>query len=401
MSISFEHLIHPISLEEFRREYADRRSLKLLRGAPGHYDALFRGIDLERLLDSVTIPPSEFELMCDGEPLDQQVFTRMHTLRKGDQEPAIDVNALFERYAQGATLYLDRLDRYDDRVGDLCRVLDGLFKCRLLKASILATPRGSRGFDVHFDTHDVFVLQLEGRKQWRLFESTVPLAAYFQEYRMNGPAPQGLREAFVLGPGDFLYMPRGLVHEARAVDDGPSLHISISLAVHTGCDLLEQMLEEARQCTPALDREIPLSLRTAANSEALFRESAPLLDATFSMDMAERTRKRLIRNHAFTRPPRKHRALSSIDALHDGCRLRLNPADGQMVHVQDSDHHSHVWFGGQVVSFPRAARDALTRALCGTPFAIDDLPGLSSTEARDLVERGVRSGLFVAERSHA
>ena len=31
------------------------------------------------------------------------------------------------------------------------------------------TPEGAQGFDPHFDTHEVFVLQVEGHKHWRLY----------------------------------------------------------------------------------------------------------------------------------------------------------------------------------------------------------------------------------------
>ena len=30
------------------------------------------------------------------------------------------------------------------------------------------TPESSRGFDPHYDVHDVFVLQVDGEKHWRV-----------------------------------------------------------------------------------------------------------------------------------------------------------------------------------------------------------------------------------------
>ena len=50
------------------------------------------------------------------------------------------------------------------------------------------SPPSARGLELHFDFHDVFVLQLDGAKRWRVWE---PLARTRDPIR-RGPKPAAL-----------------------------------------------------------------------------------------------------------------------------------------------------------------------------------------------------------------
>jgi ribosomal protein L16 Arg81 hydroxylase len=83
---------------------------------------------------------------------------------------------------------------------------------------------------------DVFVLQLDGVKDWTVYH--VPVVAPFNEHMVGRPGsddPTGLvgfngapHWQGQLVPGDLLYIPRGWVHEARTGPDGPSMHLTIT-----------------------------------------------------------------------------------------------------------------------------------------------------------------------------
>jgi len=40
----------------------------------------------------------------------------------------------------------------------------------MVGANVYLTPAGTQGFAPHFDDVEVFMLQLEGKKRWRLYE---------------------------------------------------------------------------------------------------------------------------------------------------------------------------------------------------------------------------------------
>jgi hypothetical protein len=113
-----------------------------------------------------------------------------------------------------------------------------------VRANLYCTPANSRGFDLHFDTHEVFVLQLLGKKQWQIFEPTTALPLDFVPARGGGKTSQDIDEAEVgslvleelLKPGDCLYLPRGFVHQAESRDE-PSVHLTI------GVHMLQEIAE--------------------------------------------------------------------------------------------------------------------------------------------------------------
>src|SRR5215469_8498820 len=87
----------------------------------------------------------------------------------------------------------------------LCRSLEAVFHCPV-HANMYLTPEGAQGFDAHFDTHEVFVLQLEGSKQWRLYGE--PRALPLVDERFNIPRDQlGPVREVELSAGDLLYIP--------------------------------------------------------------------------------------------------------------------------------------------------------------------------------------------------
>jgi hypothetical protein len=100
------------------------------------------------------------------------------------------------------------------------------------------TPPGAHGLARHYDDHDALVLQLAGRKRWRVW----PAACGAKLPRLFAPrsAPRcssADAQTFRLAPGDVLYVPRGHPHEAQAEEedgDGAavsSTHATLALEV--------------------------------------------------------------------------------------------------------------------------------------------------------------------------
>ena len=72
-------------------------------------------------------------------------------------------------YAGGATLVLQGLHRIWPPLIGFARELGAELR-RPLQVNAYLPPPGSQGFDTHYDTHDVFVLQVDGVKRWRIHE---------------------------------------------------------------------------------------------------------------------------------------------------------------------------------------------------------------------------------------
>lgn len=74
------------------------------------------------------------------------------------------------------------------------------------------------GVGPHFDSYDVFLIQMQGRRKWRISTQT--------DLRLNPKLPLKILQKFqceqewVLEPGDILYLPPHIAHDGIALDSG-------------------------------------------------------------------------------------------------------------------------------------------------------------------------------------
>jgi ribosomal protein L16 Arg81 hydroxylase len=112
-------------------------------------------------------------------------------------------------------------------------------------ANLYAGWRTQKGFNVHWDAHEVFVLQLSGRKRWQVFAPTRidPLTDDIET--ASPPKAPPIWEG-ILGDGDVLYLPRGYWHVAYPLDE-PSLHMTWSAHTFTGVEFLQWWIRTLRR----------------------------------------------------------------------------------------------------------------------------------------------------------
>ncbi|CAK9219553.1 unnamed protein product [Sphagnum troendelagicum] len=96
-------------------------------------------------------------------------------------------------------------------------------------ANLYLTPPHSQGLVTHFDDHCVFVCQLVGHKQWKIYppQQWLPRLYTFKalsQNTRNDPVAQ-----YVLCEGDVLYIPRGFLHEAHTSCSSEKLELLDSL----------------------------------------------------------------------------------------------------------------------------------------------------------------------------
>ena len=135
---------------------------------------------------------------------------------------------LIGHHRDGATIVLSHAHRELAPLGDLVRALGVELGWRC-QTNLYLSPPGERGFASHYDTHDVFVLQVEGRKTFRFFGGGVELPFCDETYDPESTGERVLESEIELGAGDTLYIPRGVVHDAVAHPDTASLHVTLGL----------------------------------------------------------------------------------------------------------------------------------------------------------------------------
>jgi hypothetical protein len=152
------------------------------------------------------------------------------------------VRAAFRR---GFTVVVNRMDRRWPPLARLARAISASLGYRCSVNLYLTPGASAQGFEPHFDSMQSIVVQLAGTKQWALYEwpRPMPQPLYGDTFKI----PRRLLDNALLAhaparldmtPGSVLYLPSGLVHEARTlpapVSGGsvePSLHLTIGVEV--------------------------------------------------------------------------------------------------------------------------------------------------------------------------
>lgn len=145
------------------------------------------------------------------------------------QRSKIMKDVFYELLRDGATLVLNRLEMKSEPVHDLTMAI-ARFVGEKAVANGYAAFGGEGTFAKHWDTHDVFAVQLIGRKRWRVFAPTFPLPLPQQKSKEHKhECPQEPVFDGYLETGDVLYIPRGWWHEAIPLADEESFHVAIGI----------------------------------------------------------------------------------------------------------------------------------------------------------------------------
>lgn len=140
----------------------------------------------------------------------------------------------------GWTVLAQSVDLHDDATAELMQRFRFISDARLDDAMISIASEGG-GVGPHFDSYDVFLLQAEGRRRWRIGgQKDLDLVPGLPLKILRDFRPEA---EYVLEPGDMLYLPPHIAHEGVALD--ACMTISIGFRAPTLAVLARGMLEAA------------------------------------------------------------------------------------------------------------------------------------------------------------
>jgi hypothetical protein len=151
-----------------------------------------------------------------------------------------------------------------------------LFFHEHVQVNLYAGWQTSRGFDLHWDDHDVFILQVAGRKRWSVYGMTRPFPLVADVEKAEKPTHAPLWEG-TLEDGDLLYIPRGWWHVAEPLAE-PTLHLTAGVHNRTGLDLLRWFSEHMR-ASETFRRDLPRFASRAERATHAARMREELLTA--------------------------------------------------------------------------------------------------------------------------
>jgi bifunctional lysine-specific demethylase and histidyl-hydroxylase NO66 len=296
----------------------------------------------------------------NGTTLADKAFTAPGGAGAGIADQVSD-DKLVRLFADGSTLVLQGLHRIWPPILEFCQRLAAELG-HPVQANAYVTPPQNQGFSAHYDVHDVFVLQIEGEKRWRISRPVLesPLRdqpwsdrqAQVEEAAQEPP----LLEAS-LRPGDCLYLPRGYLHSATALG-GVSIHLTLGVHVWTRYALAEQLMHQALQTladNPAVRGSLGLGVHVA--EPGVMRQdielvTAALADAVLHADL-DQLAEALIRS---ARSNQRAAPIGPLKQLHDANGLTTDTQIMLRQHLLASVEHS----GADILLRSRAGEMKLT-----------------------------------------
>ena len=337
----------------------------------------------------------------NGSVLPNATFTRSGGVGAGVTDQVADDKVL-SQLADGATLVLQALHRTWPplvRFGSALAAELG----HPVQINAYITPPQNQGFSAHYDTHDVFVLQVAGTKRWTIHRPVLddPLPDQGWDHRKAQVAARATEKPLIdtlLAPGDTLYLPRGYLHSAVAQGE-VSVHLTVGVHPITGYDLARELLAAA-----ADDRELRRSLPLGADPDALAEQvraaarrlAAVIDDAAVTDSAIAAVSRRVDRRVSLeTRPaPIAPLAqLAAIGSLQPGTALRTRA--GLRPSLRRAGNRLSLEVIDTTVNWPPETEGALRLALSGAVFRPSELENLDPDEQLVVARRLLREGIVV------
>ena len=190
-----------------------------------------------------------------------------------------------EQFSEGCTLVIRNAERHHP---DLERLAAGFHEDlgAPVNVHLYATPAGTTGFGWHYDVEDVFILQGQGDKEYRLRKNTVHpwpvLRTMLRDLRFEREITPLL--TCMLSEGDWLYIPPGWWHRAESKQD--SLTLAVGLMSPTALDFLDFLREELARSVVRRQR-LPSNGRAGGASPAQALEAHRPMLSELGRDLAK------------------------------------------------------------------------------------------------------------------
>lgn len=284
-----------------------------------------------------------------------------------------------EFHARHYSVRFPELRPLSPALDDLARALEFVLHGRVTASAFWS--RGGMRAPVHYDDHDLIVVQLRGDKRWYVAEKPSDLPNTWTA--AADPLDLGPHASIDLHPGDLLYLPRGTLHSVDS--DTESLHLSIGFTPLTVREAviaaLDQLSDVDRTLRTTMGGCIPVQLQ-GGGIEALTQRTA---------DAIERLRA-VCRAPGFMRAALQHRSgrvVASLAALPVpesapaiAADTELRHTGAAMCHLTASADRIDLSYPGGHIYLHRGAEQSVLFMVNTPRFRVRDIPGEIADDVR-------------------
>ncbi len=389
MSTFFQRIIAPYSLEEFFEKFHEKDMLHISRNDKNYYNNILTSREISAFLDRQDIFYPSLRLVKEGKEIPSSQYTKNAVpIGHHKKDGIIHTEKAFALFNQGSTLVIQAGQRYFDNVSKCCMNLSQKFNSPV-QANLYITPNKSQGFNPHWDTHDVFVLQISGTKTWNLYGFEKELPTKNQSFISKGYDKKPL-QTLQLTPGDFLYVPRGYVHDAMA-DDGISAHITIGILSFTWTRFFSEVFpqlenfKEFREAVPFWKDDL---------DEIIKQKTAALKNVLGELDFSMGV-ERLNAQYQKTQPQPVNNYFQSLLDINEFSEQTVFALNESVIYSTSKDNdHLRIRFFEKTISLPLSAETLMNSIFKQKQFTLAQLPQTITTEnKKNVLKLLLREGL--------
>ena len=381
---ALERCLDPIGADEFFEKHYEREALHIARGEEGRFDDLLSVADVSAMVSSGSLRYPGFRLAMTGVRLEPPDYTLELPGAPNALPDVADTSKVLTAFDAGATVALQGLQYTHPPLQRFCRSLEAELAHRV-QANAYFSPSDAQAFGRHYDSHDVFSLQVAGEKRWQVFEPSVPLAARGLVHKRERATSTEPILDVVLQPGDTLYLPSGWPHEVFT-SETLSLGITIGVMTYRWLDAFHAAVDDTVE-EIELRREVPVSGAMDGDLSAL------LADRLTADQVAQRRRTQFV----LSRRPVLDGQLADIQEIES-----LTPATSleRLPTVIADLYDTTLVFEGKSVRFPDHVHATLVDVVTRDgSFTASDLPGVPDDESGlAIVARLIREGFLRRSR---
>lgn len=340
----------------------------------------------DRLLDTVmrrSLAPPQFRCFHGGEELHPDAYLTQVTTRRGQTLPAANMDRLGQYLRAGCTVVLDAMDSFDPTMEIACRALQW-WSHELVQVNTYLTTSDAEGFRLHWDDHDVVIVQIAGEKSWEV-RGQSRVAPMYVDAAPNQTPPEQIVWSGTMRTGDVMHIPRGFWHQATRSDrgDGFSLHVTFGFQKRTGVDWFSWLADHSREYElfrHDLDRWG--SPDEQSDQRAKLAEMATRMLLDYPVEAYLRAREE-------TRSPVRYVATGGVFGPPSQvvCVTDFPPR------IERQQSTVTVYAVGKKTSFDARAEPALRHLLSGHPVDLGDVTDKTGVDAAKLADVLIKEGL--------
>ncbi|HEY5875008.1 MAG TPA: cupin domain-containing protein [Ilumatobacteraceae bacterium] len=329
-----------------------------------------------------------FRMVRDGSTLSRADTCRPAGVGHAELDDLIEPNRVLELHDAGASLVLQGLQHTDAAFAQLSTNL-ALDLDQPVQVNAYISPADARALDMHFDFHDVIVVQLAGRKRWRVW---APLERTSRPVKSGASiAPPRIDELGAplvdrsLVAGDCLAVPRGFPHATETVDDA-STHLTIGIMALTWERVIRRFLTAGVSGTALADRLAAGALEEGYDAGVALSAMSDVLDAD--------ALRGAVASEVWRRQPRTRLRPRCARVPSPEQSLRVTP--GPLLRLARSNGRSRLELGDRCIVVPAEAHELIAAVLTtARPFVVDDVLGdLEVASAMVVLQRLVAEGVL-------